>query len=190
MWVSRSHLSPVDVSALAIVSKAEREQAEARWLAAAEMFVQKVPQPEIARRLGVTATAVRTWHKRWLVDGVDGLGSRGRPGYPPLLNEAQCAELVGVLNAGPAASGFRGGWTIARVATVIRRRFGVLYRYPSAVWTLLHRLGFSPQKPARRAVERDEQAINRWREHTWSQVLEWPPPAGRGSAAPTSPVSA
>jgi len=175
---------------MAIVSKAEREQAEARRLAAAEMFVQKVPQAEIARRLQVTATAVRTWHKRWLVEGVDGLRSRGQPGYPPLLNETQRAELVGVLNAGPQASGFDGGWTIARVAMVIRRRFGVLYRYPSAVWTLLHRLGFTVQKPARRAIERDEQAIADWREHTWGQVWEWPPPAGHGSATPTSPVSA
>jgi transposase len=175
---------------VAIVSKAEREQAEARRLAAAELFAQDVPHAEIARRFGVTATAVRTWHKRWLADGVDGLRSRGQPGYPPLLNEAQRAELVGVLNAGPQASGFRGGWTLARVATVIRRRFGVLYRYPSAVATLLHRLGFSVQRPARRALERDEQAIACWRGHTWSQVLEWPPPAGRGSAAPTSPASA
>ena len=105
MWVTWSHPSPVDGLGMAIVSKAEREQAEARRLAAAEMFVQKVPQAEIARRLQVTATAVRTWHKRWLVEGVDGLRSRGQPGYPPLLNETQRAELVGVLNAGPQGRG-------------------------------------------------------------------------------------
>jgi transposase len=170
-------------------SKAEREQAEVRRLAAVELFTQQVPQAEIARRFGVTATAVRTWHKRWLAGGADALRSTGQPGYPPLLNQAQRTELVGVLNAGPEASGFRGGWTIARVATLIRARFGVLYRYPSAVATLLHRLGFTVQKPARRAVERDEQAIADWREHTWSQVVERPPPAGRGSAAPMSPAS-
>src|SRR5438046_7163218 len=89
--------------------------------------------------------------------------SKGQPGYPPLLNQAQRGELVGVLGAGPRACGFDGGWTLARVATVIRRRFGVVYRYPSAVSTLLHRLGFSVQKPARRAVERDERAIAAWR---------------------------
>src|SRR5204862_1238299 len=121
-------------------------------------------------------------------EGAEGLRSKGQPGYPPLLSQAQCTELVEVLKAPPKASGFDGGWTLARVATVIRRRFGVVYRYPSAVWTLLHRLGFSPQKPARRAVERDERAIADWRTHTWSQVLEWPPPVGRGSATPTSPA--
>jgi transposase len=102
---------PVDAADMAIVSKAEREQAEARRLAAAELFAQNVPHAEIARRFGVTPTAVRIWHKRWLADGVNGLRSKGQPGYPPLLNEQQRSDLVTVLNAGPKASGFDGGWT-------------------------------------------------------------------------------
>src|SRR5437764_3200332 len=94
--------------------KAERAQAEARRLAAAELFAQGVGPAEVARRFGVTPQSVSGWRKRWVVDGVDGLRSRGQPGYPPLLNETQRAELVGALNAGPEASGFDGGWTIAR----------------------------------------------------------------------------
>jgi putative transposase len=175
---------------MAMASKAEREQAEARRLAAAELFEQDMPQAEIARRMGVTPQAVFQWRQRWLAEGVDGLRSTGQPGYPPLLGERQRAELVEVLTAGPKASGFDGGWTLARVATVIRRRFAVVYRYPSAVWSLLHQLGFTPQRPARRAVERDEAAIAEWRTHTWAQVVEPPAPAERGSAAPTSPASA
>ena len=175
---------------MAIASKVEREQAEQRRLAAAELFEQDVPQAEIARRMGVTPQAVFQWHKRWLAEGADGLRSTGQPGYPPLLGEWQRAELVEVLKASPKACGFDGGWTLARVATVIRRRFGVVYRYPSAVWNLLHQLGFTVQHPARRAVERDEQAITEWREHTWAQVVEPPAPAEHGSAAPTSPASA
>src|SRR6266487_1816215 len=171
-------------------SKAEREQAERRRLAAAELFAEGVPQAEIARRFGVTPQAVFVWHKRWLAEGADGLRSKGQPGYPPLLDEQQRADLVVVLKAGPKASGFDGGWTLARVATVIRRRFAVVYRYPSAVADLLHRLGFTVQKPARRAVERDEQAITNWRTNTWSQVVEPPAPLGRGPAVPTSPASA
>jgi len=112
--------------------KAERAQAEARRLAAAELFAQGVGPAEVARRFGVRPQSVSGWRKKWLAEGVAGLHSKGQPGYPPLLNEAQRSELVGVLNAGPAASGFDGGWTLARVATVIRRRFGVVYRYPSA----------------------------------------------------------
>jgi transposase len=173
---------------MAVASKVAREQAEQRRLAAAKLFEQDVPQAEIARRLGVTPQAVFKWRKRWLAEGADGLHSRRPPGYPPLLDQQQRADLVEVLKAGPKACGLDGGWTLARVATVIRRRFGVVYRYPSAVWTLLHQLGFSVQHPARRAVERDEQAITDWRTHTWSQIVEPSAPAERGSAAPTSPA--
>jgi transposase len=185
----RLHAVPVDTADMAIVSKAAREQAEARRLAAAELFARNLPPAEIARRFGVTTTAVRSWHRRWVAAGVDGLRSKGQPGYPPLLDESQRAQLVTLLNAGPKASGFDGGWTLARVATVIRRRFGVHYRYPSAVAALLHRLGFTVQKPARRAVERDEQAITQWRTHTWTHLVEPPAPAEPGSAAPTNPAS-
>jgi transposase len=167
-------------------AKAEREQAERRRLAAAELFEQDMPQAEIARRLGVTPQAVFKWHQRWLTDGADGLRIKRPPGYPQWLTPEQRVELVQVLNAGPAASGFDGGWTLARVATVIRRRSGVVYRYPSAVWNLLHRLGFTAQRPARRATQRDEQAIADWRADTWTQLVEPLGPAGRGSAAPTS----
>jgi transposase len=169
-------------------SRAEREQAEARRLAAAELFAQGIGPAEVARRFGVTPQSVSGWRRRWLAEGADGLRSKGQPGYPPLLNEAQRAELAEIVKAGPKTCGFDGGWTLARVAAVIRRRFGVLYRYPSVVATLLHRLGFSVQKPARRAIERDEQAIADWRGHTWGQLVEPPGPAGRGSAAPTSPA--
>jgi transposase len=170
-----------------IGGKAEREQAEARRMAAAQLFVDGVSQAEIARRLGVRPQSVFTWHRRWLAEGSDGLRSKGPPGYPRLLDEQQCAELVAILTAGPQRSGFSGGWTLARVATVIRRRFQVVYRYPSAVASLLHRLGFSVQRPALRAHERDEQAIRFWREHTWTQLVKPPPPAVGGSAARTSP---
>jgi putative transposase len=186
VWVVWRHPGVLDAVSMAIVSKAEREQAEARRLAAAELFAEGVPPAEVARRLGVSTTAVCKWRQRWLAEGADGLRSKGSPGYPRLLDEQQHRELAEVLGAGPAASGLTGGWTLARVATLIRGRFGVRYRYPSAVATLLHRLGFSVQKPARRAVERDEQAIADWRTHTWSRILEPPKPAERGSAAPMS----
>lgn len=169
-------------------SKAAREQAERRRLAATELFVQQVPQAEVARRLGVSAQAVCVWHRRWDAEGVDGLRRKRAPGFQPWLTDDQLGELAQVLAAGAPASGFDGGWTLARVATVIRRRFGVRYRYPSGVWKLLHRIGFTAQRPARRAVERDQNAIDAWREHTWSQVVETPEPAGHGSAAPTSPA--
>jgi transposase len=63
---------------------------------------------------------------------------------------------------------FDGGWTLANVATVIRRRFVVVYRYLPPVASPLHQRGFTVQRPARRAIEPDEQAVTGWREHTWA----------------------
>jgi transposase len=171
-------------------SRAARERAEQRRLAAAELFAASVSQAEVARRLGVSTAAVCKWHGRWVTQGVEGLRSRRAPGMQPWLSQSQQTELTRVLTASPRASGFTGGWTLARVATVIRTRFGVRYHSPSGVWSLLHRMGFTVQRPARRAVERDQDAIDAWREHTWSQVVEPPKPAEPGSAAPTSPASA
>jgi transposase-like protein len=57
-------------------SKAEREQAEQRQLAAAELFAQKVPQVEIARRFGVTPQAVFVWRRRWLAEAPPGCAAK------------------------------------------------------------------------------------------------------------------
>ena len=60
-------------------------------------------------------------------------------------------------------------WTLARVASLIRRLFGVGYTLRGVSY-LLHRIGWTPQVPARRAVERDEDAIAAWRTTTWAKV--------------------
>lgn len=75
------------------------------------------------------------------------------------------------LEAGPAAHGWSEDqrWTLARVRELINRLFR--YRYtPRGVSYLLHRLGWSPQVPANRAVERDGPAVERWRTAQWSRA--------------------
>jgi NADH dehydrogenase len=80
------------------------------------------------------------------------------------------AELEAVLDASPAAWGWVDQcWTLARIADVARRRFGVDYTL-AGLDLLLHRIGWSVQIPARRAAERDEAAITTWREETWPVV--------------------
>jgi hypothetical protein len=87
------------------------------------------------------------------------------------LSQAQLRELQTVLEAGPAAWGWDEDqcWTLARIAEVVRRRFGVGYTL-AGLDLLLHRIGWSVQVPARRAAERDEAAIAGWREETWPVV--------------------
>jgi transposase len=64
-------------------------------------------------------------------------------------------------------------WTLKRVRLLIEREFGVRYSEVH-VWRLLGQLGFSNQKPDRRALERDEAAIEHWRKRTWPALKKTP----------------
>jgi transposase len=103
---------------------------------------------------------------------------------------AQLRELEAVLDAGPAAWGWQDQcWTLARIGALVRERFAVDYTL-AALDVLLHRIGWNVQVPARRAAERDEDAIAAWREETWPVIKgrrrTWAP----GSASKTSPARA
>jgi len=86
------------------------------------------------------------------------------------LSPAQLDELQVRLDAGPAAEGWADQcWTLARIAALVRTRFGVNYTLPG-LDLLLHRMGWSVQVPARRAAERDEEQITAWREEAWPAI--------------------
>jgi transposase len=143
---------------------------EGRRLRAWELKQQGWNQREIARALGVTEGAVSQWMKRGHQGGVEALRKRTSPGAPPRLSEEQRAHLKELLAQGAPAHGFRGDvWTCERVAEVIRKEFGVVY-HPAHVSRLLRALGLSSQKPARRANQRDEEAVRRWKEERWPQL--------------------
>jgi hypothetical protein len=90
------------------------------------------------------------------------------------LSLVELHELEAVLLAGAVASGFPTElWTLARIATVIRRTFHQRY-HPSGVWWVLQRMGWSCQKPERRATQRDEAQIARWRRYRWPQLKKVP----------------
>jgi transposase len=140
-------------------------------LQAAEWFDQDVPVPEIAQRLRVSQNAVYVWRRSWFADGKAGLVSKGPAGSGCRLSPEQLARLATALKEGPAAHGHveNQRWTLARIADLITQLFRVQYTLCGAS-LLLHRMGFSPQIPAHRPVERDEDAIATWREETWAQA--------------------
>jgi transposase len=93
--------------------------------------------------------------------GQRGLRPKPTPGRPPRLSEAQKRTLVKRQVQGPLKAGYRTEvWTLGRIAALIYQEFGIRY-HPSHVWKVLTSLGWSCQKPERRAVERDEAAIAR-----------------------------
>lgn len=91
-------------------------------------------------------------------------------GRPPALSERQLQQLDRLLRRGPTRCGFPTElWTLKRVAQLIEAEFGQCYD-PSGVWHLLKRMGWSCQKPERRARERDEAAIAAWRKKDWPRI--------------------
>ena len=160
-----------------------------RRRAAAKLFTKGVPQAEVARRLKVSRQSVSRWYRTWTEEGKAALVDAGRAGRPPRLTADQKARVEEELLRGPTAHGYATQlWTLARVAEVIQRVTGVRY-HPGHVWRLLHELGWSVQRPARRAAERDEEAIARWVKKDWPRVKKARDAAGRGSSSTTSPVS-
>ena len=167
---------------------AERARREKVRLEAAEMIEAGASDREIARRLRVSRMSVNRWRRSLAAGGREALASRGAGGAKCKLSEAQVAELEAVLDAGPAACGYDDQrWTLARVAEQVWRRFGMEYTL-AGMDVLLHRIGWSVQVPARRAAERDEDKVARWREETWPVIKgrrrTWAP----GSASRTSPA--
>jgi transposase len=143
---------------------------EGRRLRAFELKEQGWKQKEIAEALGVTEGAVSQWMKRATEEGVEALKHKPPPGATPRLDDSQRVRLKELMNFDAEAYGFRGKvWTCARVAELIRKEFGVSY-HPAHVSRLVRALGLSLQKPARRANQRDEEAIEHWKNERWPEL--------------------
>ena len=169
---------------------AERARRERVRLAAAEMIEAGASDREIARHFRVSRMSANRWRRALASGGRAALASKGAGGGQCKLTPAQVAELEQILDAGSAAAGYADQcWTLARVAEQAWRRFGVEYTL-AGMDVLLHRIGWTVQVPARRAAERDEDKIARWREDTWPVIKArrrtWAP----GSAGKTSPARA
>ena len=159
-------------------------------MAAADLFAKSVSQADIARQLGVSHQTISDWHERWLVGGKRALKSVGRAGRPPKVSEAELAKVERALRRGPKANGFSTElWTLARVAAVIEETTGVKY-HPGHVWRVLRQMGWSRQRPARQALERDDQAIEKWVNERWPRVKKTPEPGTPGSVSKTRAGSA
>ena len=143
---------------------------EAQRRIAGRLLLEGRKVAEVAKLLGASWSAVKRWKVAVDKRGLDGLAAKPHPGRPPRLSDKQRKKLVLMLKRGPVAAGYETNlWTCPRVAELIRRHFGVTY-HPAHVWKILRSLGWSAQKPQRRARERDEQAIEQWRKQTWPRL--------------------
>jgi transposase len=126
---------------------------------------------DIAEALGVSPETVSRWFARARDGGLEALRAHRSPGHPPKLSAEQKRLIPEFLWHGAEAYGFRGEvWTCARIAGVIEAEFGVRY-HKDHIGRLLKELRWTPQVPIRRAIQRDQQAIQRWRDEVWPDLL-------------------
>jgi len=151
------------------------EALERRRRRAIALLKQGHPPVEVAQALGVDRRSVRRWRASYLKQGEGGLRARPAPGRPPKLEPKARAALTAALLKGAQAAGFPTDlWTCPRVAQLVARRFGVRY-HVDHIGRLLRGLGFTPQRPTRRSIERDEERVERWVREEWPRIKKKPP---------------
>ena len=155
-------------------SKSKVDDSAKRRVRAARLLQAGNKPAEVAKMVGAPRQTVYRWKDVLQAQGIDGLRDMSKGGRPALLGAQELGRLQIALMEGPTAHGFGTPlWTLKRVRVFIERQFGVRYSEVH-VWRLLGQLGFSSQKPERRALERDEAAILDWKKRTWPRLKKKP----------------
>lgn len=155
---------------------------------AAELSALGHDNAAVAKELRVSVRSVQRWRQAWEYGGTPALESKG-PASRPKLSEALFEVLEQELAKGPVAHGRPDQtWTLVRIKTLIGRRFHKSMTL-SAIAQMLHRHGFSHQVPARRAIERNQEAVTGWVKETWPRVETPRRRSGPGCASRTKPAS-
>ena len=127
-----------------------------------------------ARQVKASPGSVCRWRDTRASQGDAGLTAKRHPGSKPKLTAVQRHQLLEWLSQGARAHGWHNAlWTLKRITALIERHFGLTYG-PSGIWRLLRRCQWSPQKPERRARERDEQAIAQGPTDVWPRLKKSP----------------
>lgn len=152
------------------IIKRDRRALEERRLVAGKLFNKGESQAKIAHKLRVTTAAVCKWHAEWKADKEKGLLSKGPTGADPILNTKKKQILKKAILSGPAKAGYSTDfWTLERIKALAKKKLKIDLGTTS-VWRAVIGLGFSVQKPERRAGERNERAITDWKLKTFPKL--------------------
>ncbi len=133
----------------------------------------------VARRIGCSHSSVIGWRAAVQEGGDSALAAKAIPGRPRRLTAGQLERLPRLLARGAMAWGYSTElWTTTRIAEVIARRFKVTF-HRAHVGRIMAGLDWSCQKPERRAIERDEEAIEHWKRYRWVAIKKKPAAYGR-----------
>lgn len=146
------------------------QELEQRRVRALRLLGEGFTPVEVAGQIGVDRRSVRRWKAAARKGGAKAVAAKPASGRPRRLLVCDLSRLRRLLLKGAQAAGLPTDlWTCPRVAWLIQRQFGVRF-HPAHVSRMLHGLGFSPQKPTRRAIERDAERIRAWIEQDWPRV--------------------
>jgi transposase len=151
-------------------SKGSAAELEARRRLAVRRVSEGWSRKEVAAFLGVHPETVGEWARAHAAGGGEALAAKPHPGRTPFLTADQEKQVLGWLADPPTKHGFRTDlWTARRVAELIRTRFQVAF-HPHYLREWLRKRDYTPQKPARRAKQRDPEAIDRWLKDDWPRI--------------------
>lgn len=158
---------------IGVVQKRLSEAAKKR-LKAGRMLLAGKGCAEVALAVGVARKTVYTWKRLLDEGGIDALREVPERRRPAQLDEQQLAAVRAALLQSPTSQGFGTElWTLKRVGSVIERMHSVRFGQ-TQVWRILGSLGFSPQKPEKRAIERNDDAVRSWKRNTWPALKKKP----------------
>jgi transposase len=149
-------------------------EATKKRLKAGRMLLSGKACAEVALAVGVARQTVYTWKRLLDEGGLEALRAVPERGRPAQLDEQQLAAVRASLLQSPTEHGFGTElWTLKRVGAVIERLHGVRFGQ-TQVWRILGSLGFSPQKPEKRAIERNDDTVRTWKRSTWPSLKKKP----------------
>ena len=145
-----------------------------RRVRAGRMLLAGKTPAQAAHAVGVARQTAYTWKAVLEEGGIDALRAMPTRGRPSRLEDEQLQSLGRALLQKPTEHGFGTElWTLKRVGVLIEWMFGVKFGQ-TQIWRILGGLGFSPQKPDRRAIERDDDAVQTWKRKTWPALKKKP----------------
>lgn len=156
------------------MAKPRLSEAAKKRIEAGRLLLKGKGCAEVGLAVGVARQTVYTWKRLLNEGGIDALRSVPERGRPAQLNDQQLACLRAAILQSPTEHGFGTElWTLKRVGVVIERLHGVRLSQ-TQIWRILGSLGFSPQKPEKRALERNEEAVRAWKRSTWPALKKKP----------------
>ena len=156
------------------MAKKRLDEAAKKRVRAGRMLLAGKRPAEVAVAVGVARQTVYTWKRLLNEDGIDALRAVPRAGRPGKLDENQLEEVRRAVLQRPTDHGFGTDlWTLKRVGVVIKRLHGVEFGQ-TQIWRILGALGFSAQKPEKRAIERNEDGVRQWQRRTWPGLKKKP----------------